>query len=215
LIDQIYRQAWRHNSVDGDSYDSNFYWQINDLLRMTTMKIPSIYFSVIMALGLGLISACGDSKNPNTETQSEDLAAQNGHNHDHDHDHDHDDDHGHHPEAGSEISELGLFRVNLEWKAMPVAGRAVNQAQLMIFDATGGVIDGVLKGFHPWMPAMGHGSNESAISWAPAAVASHSFDISGIFFNMGGAAGDWVIRLVVEIDGVEDQITVPVVYEVK
>lgn len=126
-------------------------------------------------------------------------------------------DKGHaiHGQYGDLISKHGLFVAKIEWSAQPVAGEPVNEAELKFFDEDGESIEAELIGFHPLMPAHGHGANESTIRWTPDSGPAHEFQVSGVYFNMSAAAGQWVIKVVAAIDGVVDEMRVAIDHEVR
>ncbi|MFW7379177.1 MAG: hypothetical protein ACOH5I_10250 [Oligoflexus sp.] len=171
------------------------------------MKFVSHLKILSSLLACTLFLACGSDKDSNEKMTAEQGAA------DHHMGHEGHEGHGDHQHAQpSDESLHGLFQAKIEWAAAPVAGQAINEATVSFFNPEGEAIEAELKGFHPWMPAHGHGSIESAIQWQPASGPAQSFAVSGIFFSM---AGEWVIRLVVDIGGASDEITIPVAQEVK
>ena len=115
--------------------------------------------------------------------------------------------------AGFSLSKAKIFQVKAEW-AMPLkaGGNGDNSVLLTFLDSAGAPgVSTKLLAFHPRMPAMGHGTDESTQVILNAEATPNVVTVSGIYFNMGGSAGEWVVDLNVEIDDTVDisQLSVP------
>ena len=66
----------------------------------------------------------------------------------------------------------------------------------------------VINEFHPRMPKMGHGTDESTQSFE-ATDQPNVLKVTGIYFNMEGEPGGWVVTMIVTVDGVTDSIELP------
>lgn len=109
----------------------------------------------------------------------------------------------------------GSFHTKIEWHAEPKAGEPANSAMVHFFDADGEPLGAQLTGFHPYMPAHGHGASEDAIAFNATDESQSVWHVEGIAFSMAGQSGSWVIHLHASVDGQTDEATVPVYHEVK
>ncbi len=115
----------------------------------------------------------------------------------------------------SVLSQNGVFRAQIDWSPALEAGTLANSATLRVLDAQGQKTAASLKSFKLFMPAMGHGSIKTdKLTFQPSADDPGLWTITNIYFSMGGAAGEWVVDLEVELNGQLDKVRLSVDHEV-
>lgn len=103
-------------------------------------------------------------------------------------------------------SNQGLFQLEAHWLNELTAKSFANQAHLHFTDPEGNPIAVEILEFHPMMPAMGHGSDESQLSVETADDLGSQYHVTGLYLSMPGKAGAWQLHIKVNIDGQEDEI---------
>ncbi len=106
-------------------------------------------------------------------------------------------------------SQAGVFHIKADWKLPLICCDAGEQEVALTFLKEQGAIPNkvVIKEFHPRMPKMGHGTDESTQSYHQVDSTTNVIKVSGIYFNMGGKPGGWVVNITAEVDGSEDKIS--------
>ncbi|MBP9707853.1 MAG: hypothetical protein KBD78_09415 [Oligoflexales bacterium] len=100
------------------------------------------------------------------------------------------------------FSDSGAYKVLVQWQTpLRAGGSGNNVAQFLFFSKDNFPVKQVrITEFHPRMPAMGHGTDESTQVVSYDTDKSNLVEVSGIFFNMPGDATTWVVTLVVVIE---------------
>ena len=110
-----------------------------------------------------------------------------------------------------------VFKIKIDWiGALSSAKTANNQAKMTFLTGAGAIAAPVIvSGFHPRMPAHGHGTIETNQRLTQSADEPNVFFATGVEFIMAGAANMWVIDVEATVDGGSDSATVPIPVEVK
>lgn len=108
------------------------------------------------------------------------------------------------------LSLAGLARVSLSCDGPLLSGGDNTNDCLVGFTNPAGqsVAEVELDEFHPMMPAMGHGTDESTQEIQRMDNQGHVFQVSGIYFNMPGSAGGWVAKVHFRLGDQTDEVTV-------
>lgn len=103
-------------------------------------------------------------------------------------------------------SKNKLFYVRADWNLpLQSGGDGTNEVNLhFIYPDSTPIKTPLILGFHPEMPTMGHGTDESTQTFS--LIAEGNIQASGIYFNMPGWEGGWIVILKVLIDDQEDSI---------
>jgi hypothetical protein len=113
---------------------------------------------------------------------------------------------------GFGLSAERMFQVRADW-VLPLrsGGDGTNEVSLAFLTAGGAIpAAATVEEFHPRMPQMGnHGTDEATQAYQAAAEPA-TVRVTGIYFNMPGAAGEWVVTLHASVDGVSDEIKLAV-----
>lgn len=113
---------------------------------------------------------------------------------------------------GFGLSAAQKFQLKADWVLPLRAGGGGNNEVSLAFLTANGVVPSAatVEEFHPRMPQMGnHGTDEGTQAFS-AGPEPGSVRVSGIYFNMPGAAGEWVVTLRASVDGVADEIKLAV-----
>jgi hypothetical protein len=82
-------------------------------------------------------------------------------------------------------------------------------------DASGESIAAELGGFKLFMPSMGHGSIKTKdMILAKDPDQQGTWNVSNIYFSMGGSVNEWVVDITATVAGVSDTVRVAIPYEV-
>jgi hypothetical protein len=112
------------------------------------------------------------------------------------------------PSIGEADSENGVFRASLSWQpaSLKAGNGTSNTGHVAITALSGEPLSGdvELTGFHPEMPAMGHGTNEDDQRIETDGTAPGRFVVTGVHFSMAGGEGEWVVKLYASVEGKED-----------
>lgn len=142
-----------------------------------------LFFSLLLATSL--LAACGGTDNDNSGAKQA---------------------------SDAQASEKGIFEVAMAWNEPLKAGQTDRASGVLTITKKDGSVPAAVEitGFHPKMPGMGHGTNESDQKFTLVAGTTNKFDITGVHFIMGGDAGEWVVEIVATVDGESDSITLPI-----
>lgn len=111
-----------------------------------------------------------------------------------------------------EASEKGVFNAAMTWNEPLKASKTETVSGVLTITRKDGAAPGSVEitGFHPKMPGMGHGTSEQSQKLTLVEGTTNKFDVTGVIFIMGGAAGEWVVDIEATVDGEADTVTLPV-----
>jgi YtkA-like len=100
-----------------------------------------------------------------------------------------------------------VYATRLEWQTPLKSGTAVT-ARFTFTDKTGVAAQSV-ESFtvKPWMPSMGHGTYTGDQKIALVAGTTNVYDVSGIYFTMGGT---WELQISATVNGQGDSANISV-----
>lgn len=113
---------------------------------------------------------------------------------------------------GFSLSADSHFQVKADWDLpLKSGGEGTNEVVLTFLTRNEAAPQSVtLQEFHPRMPFMGnHGTDEETQAFVAGDLPG-SIKVTGIYFNMPGAPGEWVVTLTAVVDGFVDEIKIPV-----
>lgn len=117
---------------------------------------------------------------------------------------------------GYTASESGKFHVKVDWSSPLVSGELSNTAKVTFLNHHGEPIALTLSSFKLFMPSMGHGSiKNDKLVLARDAAHINVWDVSQIYFSMGGAANEWVADVEGSVCGISDKARVSIPVEVQ
>jgi hypothetical protein len=118
-------------------------------------------------------------------------------------------------QSGFLLSDQEVFAVKIVWNNPPVSQSFDNSAEVYFQDKSGQPLSGSrLTRFHLYMASMGHPSiKESEMVFQE--IEPGHWNVSRIFFSMGGSPGSWIVDLEAEANGQLDHIRVSIDHEVE
>ncbi|HET9239142.1 MAG TPA: hypothetical protein VFO10_17920 [Oligoflexus sp.] len=118
--------------------------------------------------------------------------------------------------SGFTASAAGAFHVKIEWNAPLKASSLENKATVTFVDEHAEALPLKLTGFKLFMPSMGHGSSKAdQMVLTQDKDNANVWSVAGIYFSMGGAAGDWVVDVEAGGCGSSDKARVSIPVEVQ
>ncbi len=158
------------------------------------------HLSLVSTLIISLLACDGkDESSSNQPSTMEHTSSEHQH-----------DDMGHaeiNPEALAS-SAKGLVQLEVHWLNDLTAKTFANQAHLHFTDNDGNPVAVEILEFHPMMPAMGHGSDESQLKVELADDMGSQFHVTGLYLSMPGKAGAWQLHIKVKVAGQDDEIMI-------
>lgn len=119
------------------------------------------------------------------------------------------------PMDGYVLSPNQTFSVKVVWNNPPISQTFDNSAEVYFLDKNGQVATASkLTRFHLYMATMGHPSIKEKEMVLTQVDPAH-WNISRIFFSMGGSKGSWVVDLEAEVNGQADKVRVSIDHEVE
>jgi hypothetical protein len=120
------------------------------------------------------------------------------------------------PEEGFTASEGSKFQVKVEWSSPLVSGELNNSAKVTFLSHHGEPLALTLASFKLFMPAMGHGTIKAdKLVFKQDTSSKNVWDVSQIYFSMGGGANEWVVDVEGSACGVSDKARVLIPAEVQ
>lgn len=112
----------------------------------------------------------------------------------------------------AKASENSVFNASMTWNEPLKASKTETMSGVLTITKKDGSVPSTVEitGFHPEMPAMGHGTSEQSQEITLVDGTTNKFNVTGVIFIMGGGAGDWVVKIEATVDGAADTATLPV-----